>query len=131
VLPPLARGARGGEKPPRLPPVTPRLTAGFWVAAYLTRLRLANIPAFVVRRGDDTAGAVMVKQSPLDGTARLFQRQFDPLAETRRWIEVAQGPEAEVDARLQRERTRDPDLWVIEVEDRGGRTLLEEDGFEG
>jgi hypothetical protein len=32
---------------------------------------------------------------------------------------------------LQRERTRDPDLWVIEVEDRGGRTLLEEDGFEG
>lgn len=114
-----------------MPPLTPRLTAGFWVAAYLNRLRLADIPAFVVKRGDDTAGAVMIKQSPLNGTASLHQRQFDPMAETRRWIEVARGPEAEVDARLARERARDPDLWVIEVEDRAGRTLLDEDGFEG
>ena len=111
--------------------MTPRLTAGFWVAAYLTRLRLANIPAFVVRRGDDTAGAVMVKQSPLDGTASLHQRQFDPLADTRSWIEVARGSEAEVDARLARERARDPDLWVIEVEDRAGRTLLDQGGLDG
>ncbi len=29
--------------------VTPRLTAEFWVQAYLNRLRLADIPAFVVR----------------------------------------------------------------------------------
>lgn len=127
----MARGARGGEKPPRIPPLTPRLTAGFWVAAYLARLHLAGIPAFVVRRGDDTAGAVMVKQSPLNGTASLHQRQFDPLADSRRWIEVARGLEPEIDARLGRERARDPDLWVIEVEDRAGRTLLDEDGFEG
>ena len=36
----------------------PRLTARFWVDAYLTRLRLADIPAFVTARGDATAGAV-------------------------------------------------------------------------
>ena len=35
-----------------------RLTAGFWVAAYLTRLRLSNIPAYVTAKGDATAGAV-------------------------------------------------------------------------
>ena len=42
---------------------TPRLTAEFWVQAYLARLRLAGIPAFVVARGDATAGAVAVPSS--------------------------------------------------------------------
>ena len=48
----------------------PRLTAEFWVQAYLARLRLADIPAFVTARGDATAGAVMVKLNTLDGAAR-------------------------------------------------------------
>jgi len=111
--------------------MTPRLSADFWVHAYLTRLRLADIPAFVVRRGDATAGAVIVKQSPLDGTASLHQRQFDLMTDSRHWALIATGPEAEIDARLAREQARDPDLWVIEVEDRAGRSLLDEPGFEG
>ncbi len=41
----------------------PRLRAGVWVAAYLARLSGLAIPAFVVRRGDETAGAVLVKAS--------------------------------------------------------------------
>ncbi|MCW1934451.1 DUF1491 family protein [Pararhodobacter zhoushanensis] len=110
--------------------MTPRLTASFWVHAYLTRLRLAEIPAFVVKKGDETAGAVLVKQSPLDRTATLHQRQFDLMADTRRWTQIASGPEPEIDALIARERARDPDLWVIEVEDRAGRTLLEEPGFD-
>ena len=40
-----------------------RLASGIWVSAYLARLRLADIPAYVVARGDDTAGAVLVKQA--------------------------------------------------------------------
>ena len=58
----------------------PRLTAEFWVQAYLARLRLADIPAFVAARGDATAGAVAVKartrstgrrrRSPGPGTGR-------------------------------------------------------------
>jgi hypothetical protein len=47
----------------------------------------------------------------------------------RAWILLAEGPEAEVDALLSRTRARDPDLWVIELEDRQGRTLLDEDGL--
>ena len=55
-----------------------RLTAEFWVQAYLTRLRLADIPAFVVARGDATAGAVLVKCATLDGRATAYQRRTDP-----------------------------------------------------
>lgn len=106
-----------------------RLTAEFWIAAYLARLRLADIPAFVVARGDGTAGAVLVKQSPLDGTARLFQRSFDPLTGERQWMVLAEGSEGQVDEAVARQRSFDPDLWVIEVEDRGGRHLLDEPGM--
>ena len=109
---------------------SPRLTADFWVAAYLARLRLADIPVFIVARGDATAGAVLVKQSPLDGTATLHQRSFDPMTGAREWMVLAQGPEADVDAAIARQRGYDPDLWVIEVEDREGRHLLEEPGLD-
>ncbi|WP_170445917.1 DUF1491 family protein [Ruegeria arenilitoris] len=107
-----------------------RLTAEFWVHAYLARLRLHEIPAFVVAHGDDTAGAVLVKLNTLDGNATAFQRSFDLLSGVRKWIELAKGPEAEVDEAIARQRSFDPDLWVIEVEDRQGRHLLNEEGLD-
>ena len=106
-----------------------RLTAEFWVQAYLARLRLAGIPAFVVARGDATAGAVIVVQSPLDGTATLHQRLPDLMTGESRWTAMAQGSEAEIAAAVERQRRVDRDLWVIEVEDRAGRHLLGEEGL--
>ncbi|GAA5074108.1 DUF1491 family protein [Roseibacterium beibuensis] len=106
-----------------------RLTAEFWVHAYLARLRLADIPAFVVSHGDDTAGAVLVKLNTLDGSARAFQRSFDLATGDRAWVVLAEGEEPAVDAAIARQREFDPDLWVIEVEDRAGRHLLDEPGL--
>ena len=106
-----------------------RLTSEFWVQAYLARLRLSGIPAFVPRHGDDTAGAVLVKLNTLDGQARLFQRGFDILNDKREWTVLSEGAEADVDAAISRQQGFDPDLWVIEVEDRAGRHLLDEPGL--
>ncbi|MCR8724309.1 DUF1491 family protein [Frigidibacter sp. ROC022] len=106
-----------------------RLTADFWVRAYLKRLQLADIPAYVTAHGDDSGGAVVVKLATLDGQARAFQRSFDPASGNRIWMVLAEGPEAEVDAVLARQRRNDPDLWIIEVESRDGRHLLDEVGL--
>ena len=106
-----------------------RLTSDLWVSAYLTRLRLADIPVYVTAKGDQTAGAVIVKVALLNGQARAYQRSFDLMADTRVWVVLADGPEPEVDALLSRQRSRDPDLWVIELEDRQGRTLLDQPGL--
>lgn len=106
-----------------------RLTAEFWVQAYLTRLRLQDIPAFVVSHGDNTAGAVLVKLNTLDGNAVAYQRSFDLMSGQRSWIVLSDGAEADVDAALQKQRGFDPDLWVVEVEDRQGRHLLDEPGL--
>ena len=103
-----------------------RLTSEIWVAAYLTRLRLATIPAFILQKGDHTAGAVLVKLNTLDGRACCFQRSFDLMSGERQWVVLSEGDEAEVDASIAKQKGFDPDLWVIEVEDRAGRTLLDD-----
>ncbi|MFN3613652.1 MAG: DUF1491 family protein [Rubrimonas sp.] len=105
-----------------------RLTSEFWVAAYRARLSAEGIPAYVTARGDPTAGAVLVKLSTMDGAATLFGRAYADEG-ARVWHVLAEGPEAEVDAAAARQRARDPDLWLIEIEDRRGRTLLDQDGL--
>ncbi len=106
-----------------------RLTARFWVDAYLARLRLLDIPAFVTAHGDDTGGAVLVKLNTLDGQAELFQRSFDLETGARVWARLNAGSEADVDASIARQKGFDPDVWVIEVEDRQGRHLLDDDSL--
>ena len=107
-----------------------KLTADIWVSAYLTRLRLQEIPAFVVKRGDNTAGAVLIKLNTLDGQAICYQRSFDLMTGDRKWVVLVDGIELDVDASIARQRSFDPDLWVIEVEDKQGRHLLDEPGLE-
>ena len=75
-----------------------------------------------------TAGAVLIKLNTLDGQARVFQRSYD-LDGARHWVTLADGDEAAVDDAIARQRSFDPDVWVIEVEDRAGRHLLDEDGL--
>ena len=107
-----------------------RLASGVWVSAYLTRLRVEDVPAFVVRRGDDTAGAVLIKLNTLDGNAQLFQRSFDLMTGDRKWMTLTQGSEPDVDASVAKQCSFDSDLWVIEVESRSGRHMLDEPGLE-
>ena len=102
-----------------------RLATGIWVAAYLARLGQRTIPAYVIHRGDDTAGAVAVKSARLDGTAQLWLREWDFQTDLRQWRAVLEGPERDIDARIARERAQDRDLWVIEIESRSGETLLD------
>lgn len=103
-----------------------RLASGIWVSAYLRRLQIDGIPAYVIARGDNTAGAVLVKLALMDGTARAYQRGFDLNSGARVWQVLVEGPEAVVDEAIARQRNFDPDLWVIEVEDARGRILLDE-----
>jgi hypothetical protein len=106
-----------------------RLATGLWVAAYRARLTAAALPVYVTARGDATAGAVIVRIATLDGAARALQQSPDLATGKRVWTVLAEGEEAAVDAVLARARARDPDLWVIEVEDRSGRALLDTEGL--
>ena len=110
-----------------------RLKSAIWVAAYVRRCHLEGAFAVVRRRGAEEAGAIFVKIARLDGTAVLFgpapQTAFDEAHPSdRRFISCFGDkavPEVEIDARLKRELNFEPDLWIVEVEDRAGRHFLD------
>ena len=108
-----------------------RLASEFWVHAYLARLRRDSIPAFVAAIGDPDAGAVLVKLNRLDGSGRIFQRTYDMGADKWSWKMLDEGPDSDLENYLERQRARDPDLWIVEVEDKCGRHMLDEPGMDG
>ncbi|AXC48748.1 DUF1491 family protein [Paracoccus suum] len=103
---------------------TPRLATGLWVSAWLHGLDLAGRAGYVLRRGDSTAGAVLVKCASLDGRAALWARQWDYKTDTTEWQRRDEGTEAEIDAIMTRARAADPDLWLLETEARNGDPML-------
>ena len=107
----------------------PRLKTHIWVHGYLRRCAVENIPAFVTRHGDETSGTVLVKVNLLNGHARIFEAVFDDKGE-RIWLPALKedpAQEAEADAFIARASSRDPDIWVVEIENRSGDPRL--DGF--
>jgi hypothetical protein len=110
-----------------------RVKSAIWVAAYVRRCHIEGAFAGVRRRGADEAGAVFVKVARLDGTADLFgpapQTAFDDARPSDRafvpCLKMQPAPEADVEAYLAREIKFDPDVWIVEVEDRAGRNFLD------
>lgn len=106
----------------------PRLKTTIWVQALIRRAEVNGASGFVARKGEPDSGAVVVKVSPLNGTAVVWSSSYGAAGE-RRWIR-ATGPgfvaDAEAEAYIARSRARDSDLWVIEIEDKAGRDFLTE-----
>lgn len=110
-----------------------RLKTALWVAAYLRRCAIEGVFGVLRRRGAEEAGAVFVRINRLDGTSDLFgpapQSAFEAAEGTARAFtpSLASLPaaDAEVEAYLAREVKFDPDVWIIEIEDRAGRNFLD------
>ncbi len=103
------------------------LSSDIWVSALIRRAEMGGAYATVVRKGDPRAGAVLVKV--LDrggGVARLYAEAVRADGE-RFWMRPAHAEtEAELDQHIARAQRVDPDLWVVEIEDRQGRHFLTE-----
>ena len=106
----------------------PRLKTSIWVAALIRRAELGGASAYVARKGEADAGAVLVKVALLDGRARVWSSTYGGDGH-RRWMKATGAEfvaEADADAYIARARGRDSDLWVVEIEDRQGRNFLTE-----
>ena len=112
-----------------------RLKSSIWVSAYVRRCDIEGAFAAVRRRGAEEAGAIFIKLNRLDGTGTLYgpapQTMFDEARPADRLFTALAGaqapaPEADIEARLVREVRYDPDVWIVEVEDRAGRHFLDE-----
>lgn len=107
-----------------------RVTSAFFVAAYVRRAFHEGAFAAIVRRGAEEAGAIFIVVDRLDGTADLYgpapQTAFDERPSDRLFIRMESAAERPVvTARIESEKRFDPDLWVVEIEDREGRSFLD------
>jgi hypothetical protein len=109
-----------------------RLRADIWVAAYIRRCEVEGASAVLRRRGAAEAGAIFVKLDRLDGRAALYgpapQSELAEWGIERLWRRVHAEEWVEpgvVEERLAREIRFDPDLWIVEVEDRQGKPRLD------
>jgi hypothetical protein len=109
-----------------------RLRSDIWVAAYLRRCAVQGVVAILRRRGAAEAGTIFVKVDRLDGSAALYgpapQGISLPPGIDRLFIRVHAAdvlPAPDIEARLKREMQFDSDLWIIETEDRDGRSFLD------
>src|ERR1700761_8068757 len=109
-----------------------RLKSSIWVAAYLRRCQTEGVFGAVRKRGSEDAGAVFVKIATLDGNAMLYAPAPQTVYDDSRPVErlfVATSPQAQpeaaVEERLAKELRFDPDVWIVETEDRAGRHFLD------
>lgn len=108
-----------------------RVTSDFWVSAYLRRVMGEGAFAALRKRGAAEAGAIFVKLDLLDGRARLYGPAPQSLASDdgeRRFVRMHKSEDvAPLDAEdiLARQMRFDPDLWIVETEDRAGRSFLD------
>jgi len=107
--------------------VEARLKTGIWVRALIRRCDLAAIGVAMTARGDPDAGAILLKLLPREGGATVLAqaRRPDGSAVWMRATGAAPVSEADADAYIARQRGRDPDLWVIEIETASADTLLD------
>jgi hypothetical protein len=106
--------------------IEPRLKTEIRVAAQVRRAAIAGAFATVARRGDPDAGAVAVKVYLGARRARLFVEARNESGEAI-WREPLEGEadEAAVDQFLEKETRFDRDLWIVEIEDRQGRSFTD------
>ena len=104
-----------------------RLKSGIWVKALIRRCDLAAIGVAVMARGDADAGAILLKLNGREAGCTV-------LAQTRRpdgalvWLRAtgaALVPETDADAYIARQRGRDPDLWVVEIDSASTEAFLD------
>ena len=105
----------------------PRLKAGIYVKALIRRAEIAGASAYVVRRGAEEAGALFLKLARLDGTCTVLNQArrgegelvwMKPLGET--------SDDAAATQYFEKQMRFDPDLWIVEIEDREGRAFVDE-----
>jgi hypothetical protein len=103
------------------------LSTDIWVGALIRRAEIGGGFAVVARKGDPRAGAVLVKVlNRSNGTARLLAEATRGDGE-RVWMQpAASDREPDLDRYIERAIRIDPDIWVVEIEDREGRDFLVE-----
>lgn len=98
---------------------SPRIPTHLWVEAKISELLSKGIGIYVLQKGERNDGTVLLKISNCRGKCKLLiqQRNFD--SGELEWINALSDDVIEdikADEYIKRSVNRDPDQWVVEVE---------------
>lgn len=99
-----------------------RIPTELWVSGVMRQCTSRSIPAYVIHKGAAAAGTVLVKVVLGGGQCHL-QSQARDIDSRLIWMDCfddTRVEESRADDYISRQRTRDPDIWVIEIEDKSG-----------
>ena len=104
-----------------------RLKTGFYVRALIRRAEIGGASAYVARHGAEEAGALILKLAKPDGSFTILSRATRGEGE-RVWMKpLGETADGAVAAKFFEKQIRfDPDLWIVEIEDREGRAFVDE-----
>jgi hypothetical protein len=107
--------------------MTARLKSGIFVRALIRRVEVAGASAYVARKGSEEAGAIFIKIARLDGTCTILNQARGADGE-RVWARPLGelSDEDKANTYFERQIKYDPDLWIVEIEDREGRSFVDE-----
>lgn len=111
--------------------MTARLNTDIWVKAHLRRCFAAGLTGAVVRKGAPKAGVAFVKIVMADNLVRLLGPSPGAAYDAdgaRNWHSIfgVDPVHAEVaNDYLSKQMSYDPDIWIIDIDDRSGEALLE------
>lgn len=109
-----------------------RIKSQIWVMAYIRLCSINGAPAVIVRRGQGDGGAIYIKINKLNDDVLIYgpaPAGMDMSSTERQWtLCCGESAVSEVEANryVHRQVEFDPDIWIIEVEDREGRHFLDE-----
>lgn len=95
-----------------------QLPTALFVSAHIRRFNAEGLSAFVIRKGPESGGTVLVRVSGRERMSKLWSQVRD-LDGRLGWLPAVNGeavPDPDADAYIDRAVRRDPDLWVVEVE---------------
>jgi len=104
-----------------------RLPTELLVTAQIRKCAAAGLPVYVLHKGAYAAGTVMVKIVMRGQGCRLLNQSRDSDGNMG-WMDIYEGAlveETRADQYIRRATQRDPDVWVIEVEDSAGKNPFE------
>lgn len=104
-----------------------RIPSHIWIEAEIRRLSSLGLGVYVAVRGDKMGGLVLQKISNMAGQCRLLiqQRAMHGRMTWADALDAAEVSELDADAYIKRAVARDPDLWVVEIEDRSMSQRME------
>jgi hypothetical protein len=84
------------------------------------------VPITVARRGDEDAGTILVKLNRGELGCTVLAQARNTSGELAWMRATGETPvdEPTADAYIARQVERDPDVWVVEIEDREGRPVF-------